>query len=133
MHACLAIGRIGSALQFDRARGARASGQVYVEITRGEDSRTFVPREQIITFAVWKAEQAKATQKAREPLRLSAAEHARLDTFTLAIAGEARGNPVADSSGNWRFGSKGGCASLRAGNFTTFRAERASMAATPFS
>ena len=36
---------------------------------------------------------------------LSAAETARLDSFMIAIAGEARGTPIADGSGNWRFGS----------------------------
>jgi len=38
-------------------------------------------------------------------MSLSAAEAARLDSFMLAIAGEARGTPVSNSSGDWRFGS----------------------------
>jgi Protein of unknown function (DUF3631) len=38
-------------------------------------------------------------------MSLSAAEAARLDTWMVVIAGEARGTPIADSSGNWRFGS----------------------------
>jgi hypothetical protein len=38
-------------------------------------------------------------------MALSAAEAAHLDTWLVAIAGEARGTPVADGSGNWRFGS----------------------------
>ena len=39
--------------------------------------------------------------------RLSAAEHARLNSHMLDIAGAARGAPVADGAGNYRFGSKG--------------------------
>ena len=67
-------------------------------------------------------------------LGLSAAEHARLDSFMLDIAGAARGTPIADSSGNWRFGGEGlDSASTRTGNSTTSRAGRASTAAVRFS
>ena len=38
-------------------------------------------------------------------MSLSAAETARLNTWIVAIAGEARGTPTSDSSGSWRFGS----------------------------
>ena len=38
---------------------------------------------------------------------LTAVEHARLDTFILDIAEEARGASAVDSRGNRRFGGKG--------------------------
>jgi len=41
-------------------------GQVFVEITR-EGSVTSVPKDEIITFAAWKKEQSKATQKTHGP------------------------------------------------------------------
>ena len=50
---------------------------------------------------------------------LSAAELARLDSYVLDIAG-ARGAPVADSSGNWRFGSKGSLLVAANGQFHSF-------------
>ena len=53
-------------------------------------------------------------------LGLSATEHARLNGFMLDIAGAARGTPIADSSGNWRFGSKGGLCVFANGQFHDF-------------
>ena len=38
--------------------------------------------------------------------RLSATDYVRLNSHIRTIATEARGTPVSDSSGNWRFGSK---------------------------
>jgi Protein of unknown function (DUF3631) len=51
---------------------------------------------------------------------LCAAEHARLDSWMVAIAREARGHAVADSSGNWRFGSKGGLCVYANGQYHDF-------------
>ena len=51
--------------------GPDSDGRVFVEITRG-DSLTFVPKEELVTFAAWKEEQARAAIKApalREPDR----------------------------------------------------------------
>ena len=52
--------------------------------------------------------------------KMSAAEHARLNGFILDIASAARGTPIADSSGNWRFGSKGGLCVYANGQFHDF-------------
>ena len=38
---------------------------------------------------------------------LSAAEHARLDTYMIEIAVEVRGRAIPDSAGRYRFGSPG--------------------------
>jgi hypothetical protein len=43
--------------------GPDSNGQIYVEITN-KDGTTSIPREQLITIAAWKAEQARAAQKA---------------------------------------------------------------------
>jgi Protein of unknown function (DUF3987) len=43
--------------------GPDSDGQVFVEITRG-DSVTFVPKDELVTFAAWKEEQARAVVKA---------------------------------------------------------------------
>ena len=51
---------------------------------------------------------------------LSAAEHARLNSYMLAIAGEARGNALSDSSGNQRFGAKGALCVHTNGQFHDF-------------
>jgi Protein of unknown function (DUF3631) len=51
---------------------------------------------------------------------LSAAEHARFDSFILDIAREARGHAASDSSGNHRFGSKGGLCVYANGQFHDF-------------
>jgi hypothetical protein len=51
---------------------------------------------------------------------LSAAEHARLNSFMIDIAGAARGNVVADASGNHRFGGKGGLCVYPNGQFHDF-------------
>jgi Protein of unknown function (DUF3631) len=53
-------------------------------------------------------------------LGLSAAEHARLNTFMVDIAGAARGTPVTDNSGNHRFGAKGGLCIYADGGFHDF-------------
>jgi hypothetical protein len=42
--------------------GPDSDGQIYVEIVR-EDGLTYVPQEQLITFASWKAGQSKAAEK----------------------------------------------------------------------
>ena len=52
--------------------------------------------------------------------KLSAAEHARLNGFMLDIAGAARGTPVVDSSGNYRFGGKGALCLYSNGEFHDF-------------
>ena len=57
-------------------------------------------------------------------LGLSAAEHARLNGYMLDIASAARGTPIADSSGNWRFGSKGGLCVYANGQFHDFSADK---------
>jgi hypothetical protein len=51
---------------------------------------------------------------------LSAAEHARLNSCMLDIAGAARGAPVADGAGNYRFGSKGAFCLYANGQFHDF-------------
>jgi hypothetical protein len=51
---------------------------------------------------------------------LSAAEHVRLNSHMLTIASEARGAPIADSSGNHRFGSKGSLLVAANGQFHSF-------------
>jgi hypothetical protein len=51
---------------------------------------------------------------------LSAGEHARLYGFMLDIAGAARGNAVADASGNHRFGGKGGLCVYSGGGYHDF-------------
>ena len=53
-------------------------------------------------------------------LGLMAAELAQLDSYMIDIAGAARGTPVADSSGNWRFGSKGSLLVAANGQFHSF-------------
>jgi hypothetical protein len=50
----------------------------------------------------------KSSNTGRRPDGLSAAEHAHLDTWIVAIAGEARGKPILTASGDWRFGSTSG-------------------------
>jgi Protein of unknown function (DUF3631) len=52
--------------------------------------------------------------------RLSAAEHARLNSHMLDIVGAARGAPVADGAGNYRFGSKGAFCLYANGQFHDF-------------
>jgi hypothetical protein len=51
---------------------------------------------------------------------LSAAEHARLNSFIIDIAGAPRENAVADASGNHRFGGKGGLCVYPNGQFHDF-------------
>jgi hypothetical protein len=50
--------------------GPEPDGQVFVEITR-EDSVTFVPKDELVTFAAWRDEQARAAKPPalREPDR----------------------------------------------------------------
>ena len=48
---------------------------------------------------------------------LWAAEHSRLNSFMVDIAGAARGTPVADSAGNHRFGGKGALCVYANGQF----------------
>jgi hypothetical protein len=52
--------------------------------------------------------------------RLSAAEHARLNSHMLDIIGAARGVPVADGAGNYRFGRKGAFCLYANGQFHDF-------------
>jgi hypothetical protein len=51
---------------------------------------------------------------------LTAAELARLDSYMVDIAGAARGTPVADSSGNHRFGGKGSLSVYASGQYHDF-------------
>ena len=51
---------------------------------------------------------------------LSAAELVRLDTYTIDIATAARGAPVANGSGNYRFGGKGALCVFANGQFHDF-------------
>ena len=51
---------------------------------------------------------------------LSAAESARLDSFMLTIAGEARERATPDGSGNWRFGGKGALCVYANGQYHDF-------------
>jgi Protein of unknown function (DUF3631) len=51
---------------------------------------------------------------------LTSAEHARLDSYILDIAREARGHAAPDGSGNYRFGSKGGLCIYANGQFHDF-------------
>jgi Protein of unknown function (DUF3631) len=51
---------------------------------------------------------------------LFAGEHARLDSYMLAIAGEARGAAISDSSGGWRFGGKGALRVFSSGQYHDF-------------
>ena len=53
-------------------------------------------------------------------LGLSAAEHARLNSHMLDIVGAARGTPVADGAGNYRFGGKGAFCLYANGQFHDF-------------
>ena len=61
---------------------------------------------------------------AHQAATLSAAEHARLDSYMVAIATEARGNPQNIGSGEWRFGHSGGLCLHPDGQFHDFTAGR---------
>lgn len=69
--------------------GPDPDGQIYVEITREGDT-TYVPQEQLISFASWKAEQANAAVKTpHEPAGISSAEGTPRGTAEQAQAGQA--------------------------------------------
>ena len=53
-------------------------------------------------------------------LGLSGAEHARLNGFMVDIASAARGTPIADGAGNYRFGGKGSLCIYPTGQFHDF-------------
>ena len=84
------------------------NGRIYAQVRTPGGDENYVPKDEIVPRP------AQAWRK------LSAAEHARLDTYTVAIAGEARGAPVSDSSGNWRLGSKGALCIFSDGQFHDF-------------
>jgi Protein of unknown function (DUF3631) len=84
------------------------SGRVYAQVRTPEGDENYVPKDEIIPRPT-KAERG-----------LSAAEHARLDSHILTIASEARGTPVSDNSGNWRFGTKGALCVFPNGQFHDF-------------
>ena len=77
-----------------------------------EQSVKHVIQEQNWTIQAGVARLPEAVCAMTEP-GLSAAEHARLNSFMLDIAGAARGTPIADGSGNYRFGGKGRALRLR--------------------
>jgi hypothetical protein len=79
------------------------SGRVYAQVRTPEGDENYVPKDELIL---------RPTKAARG---LSASEHARLDSYILTIAGEARGTPVSDSSGGWRFGGRGALRSALSG------------------